>query len=63
MPTAPTPSRTLADATPHSRSARAAPSDTEPLPSEARAFRRQHGDPLGWGSGEWAPYVDLGGVS
>lgn len=64
MPTtAPTPHRSISDATPRTRPAPAVRTGVKPLPPEARAFRRRHGDPIGWDSGEWAAYLGLGGAS
>lgn len=64
MPTASNARRTLADTASRPRSAPAAVrTDARSLPSEARAFRHRHGDPIGWDSGEWAAYLGLGGAS
>lgn len=63
MPTAPSLRRTPIDAAPRPRSACEVPTKTKPLPPEAHAFRRRHGDPVGWDSGEWASYLGLGGAS
>jgi hypothetical protein len=63
MPTASTTHHPLADAAPHSRAAPSVPTGTKRLPPEAHAFRRRHGDPVGWDSGEWAAYLGLGGAS
>lgn len=63
MPTASTARHPLTDAAAHPRSAPSVRTRAEPLPPEARAFRRRHGDPVGWDSGEWAAYLGLGGAS
>lgn len=63
LPTAPITRRALADTAPQPRSAPSARAGTKRLPPEAHAFRRRHGDPVGWDSGEWAAYLGLGGAS
>lgn len=63
MPTASTTHHPLADAAAHSRSAPSVQAGTKRLPPEARAFRRRHGDPVGWDADEWAAYLGLGGAS
>lgn len=63
MPTASITRHPPADAVPRSRSAGSVQAGTKRLPPEAHAFRRRHGDPVGWDSGEWAAYLGLGGAS